>query len=66
MLRTVPISFRSTEHILLLTHNYQMSNVGCRMSDGESRMSNVGCRMSDVRCLMSNVGCRMLNVGWHL
>ena len=62
MLRTVPISFRSTEHILLLTHNYQMSNVGCRMSDGESRMSDVECRMSDVGCQMSDVECRMSDV----
>ena len=55
MLRTVPISFRSTEHILLLTHNYQMSNVECRMSDVGWRISDVGCRMSDVESPMSDV-----------
>ena len=36
-----------------------MSNVGCRMSDVESRMSNLGCRLSDVESRMSDVGCWM-------
>ena len=44
----------------------RMSDVGCRISDARFRMSNAGCRMSDVECRMSDVGCRMSDLGCRM
>ena len=43
-----------------------MSNIGCWMSDVNSRMSDPGWRISDVVCRMSDVGCRISNLGCQM